>query len=1195
MENILPFGSGISSDIPIQKFMGCSVAKFDCSVDFGSQPGSCNIVLIQDDSSDIFTPQIIGSPQFFKIVDTNGVTIFKYNGILDSISRDTSAGDKTYKVSLVSPLKILEAITIITDGYTGYGQTVEGLPRFYSEDGYYEIAESDKQNGYLPEGVTMTPAVDYFLASPYSFSSNNRSIQWDKVFNLINVYGFYENEAISATSFSGYGASSLVRNGMRFDKIVYALNELINNTPGNSSRRYLGGNMLYGSNTYNVCGTSSGYVPPIPYYYGIDIISFAQYILNYLPESFLISGPSISLSELISTVCDAINADFIVELNDSSYNNGFFAANMEQTYPLSTFGGIISITLIPKNEFINCSRPFNDFTYDLINLERPDMGDYQYAGKINPGTFVSSVGVAASNPIDFDFSYRGTEGSYPYGGKFPVGTKSDSRGTTYDSIRAESIQVSLKASPGTVAKMVIGGNQSRMNVVPRDFIYHYWGEIILTEETNDVCGINSKSQKIVPVITQILPPNDTWDWIAIDCQSIFGNATVPGVIYKGIYFASLMEIRAALNSREAWDRFMNSFKVVKKELIDNHIWSSLLAETATRYENILKHFFVKGNVPTNTSESLKGKGKRKDAANLIFEKVKNIADTHYGKSWIAPVPFCKSKVTSSEDNLVGNIERSWEVSDSAYVEPYAFGSIEAPKDSLFMDGGRLRAFVNYEHSFPSSGNIGYDVITQSLTGPVGGTLKYDFSEYSSDVVFDFDPSASGNCPLVGLAHVKPNSISKTYTYIPKEYFYVYNRGRCPFIDTVDQSGVAQFGQYYCYSYNYPEKGPYQQINENKINLMESLVNDSNNKTFFSELVVESLVKGVQQVKVGESKFSTEATYADADMSRDWTTNDGSYSWNPGLDNQIFYLFKTAPSPVIWEKYLNKAENFSDNSYAPYFSWSHTGSAMNVALDGIINNYPNDYGNGMPFVRFETNRVYYPDTISKDGYDPLSEDFLDQLSKDIESNIKNKIAANKNNQNNINTKSFVFSKNGVKKPCVAPRSVAIPQQSNRYTYGPWMTNFDGIIYAGKFEFEQHQDLVPENHLIPVYGTVSTDWKVMNKNGEIVRVIDSVNGTVLSGMAGMNLAGQAIANSIDNFSMFAQEEGTITLPGLPLIQKLGDVLFNGPRITDINISFDGPKVSTTYNFRAISPRYGKNDKELLKSIRKISNTLRTKISE
>jgi hypothetical protein len=130
------------------------------------------------------------------------------------------------------------------------------------------------------------------------------------------------------------------------------------------------------------------------------------------------------------------------------------------------------------------------------------------------------------------------------------------------------------------------------------------------------------------------------------------------------------------------------------------------------------------------------------------------------------------------------------------------------------------------------------------------------------------------------------------------------------------------------------------------------------------------------------------------------------------------------------------------------------------------------------------------------------------------------------------------------------------------------------------------------MMPIYGDITTNWQVVNADGSVSRVVSTVKGTSLSGFAGMNLAGQATANSIDNFSLFAQEEGTLTLPGLPIIQRIGGVIPNGPRITDLNITFNSSEVQTTYNFRSLSQRFGKDSRDVVRKLRKLSDKLRPK---
>lgn len=1187
MESITPFGSGNVSDIPVQKYMGATVAKFNCSADFASQPGSCSIDLVVDDTDgDVFVPEVIGSPQFFRIADVNDSTIFAFNGVLESISRESSPENKLYKVSLLSPLKILEAATLIIDGYTGYGSALEGLPRFYSDDGYYQIEDSDKQPGYLPDGVSMTPTVDYFETAQFSFATNNANLSftgmWNRSYNLINVFAAYENEwvdgngnPLAVVPFAGFGASSCTA-GMRVDKIAYAIDEIVNRTEATSPRRYIGGNLMYGANTYNICGTAAGFVPPYPFYYGFDIIGFVSSVLNYLPEDFVIPGPSISIAEFVALICDTINADFIVELNDATYKNGEFVSSMSQTYPNSVFGGIISILLIPKNQYVTCARPFSQFTYDLLNLEKPDTGDYATSGNINPGIAPTDDG-RFINPLDLDYTSRGTEGSHPYGGQFPV-TPTPSEILNSISNRPVNLSVSLKSTNPTSGKMVVGGYQTRMNVVPRDFIYQYWGEITLVTATGDSAGITRSSQKSIPVITQTLPPNDTWDWVAIDMQHIFTSETITGLCYEGIYFASMMEIRAAMSSFESWRLFMMSAKSHKWSVLNSGGLSTIINSEFKSFLSTVSNYSSFIGVPTNSYINVDFRNAEKQKIiERIYDKVREIGQTHYGRSWVAPIPVFKTKLTQESDSLVGNYVRSWDVASSAYVEPYVFGQMEAPKDSSFIEEGRLKAFANFEHSFTAGGDddVAYGLLTGSLTGFASGVkYKFDFSEHDNTTVFDFDPSATGTWPTVGLAHAAPN-IDDKYIFVPPQYFDYYNRGHCPFIDTIGAIGASgpsnDYATFYVYTYNFGEKSV---ARSSTSKLPNNVMNDSNSKTF-ANLATAKAVVGISK-SVGYSSCNV------------YTPSSGIFNhlvYSSGYYQQQLQAINSAGAVTSF----NSVEPIDDeNGYTAHFSFHYSGTALRDILVGIKDNPANDAGSGLPFIKFTTSPVYYPDSIQNTGIDSLGGAFIDHMSKMI-SNIG---YSQLDNQGGLANFGRSFGRSAASRPAVSPRSIGIPQRSNRYVYGPWITNSTETIYCGKMEYEQNEELVPENFMIPVYGTINTNWQVVDSDGNVTRTVSSVNGTSLSGFAGMNLAGQAIANSIDDFSLFAQEEGNLTLNGLPIITRVGQTLLNGPRITDISISFNNDNVQTTYNFRTLSPRAGKSSKELLKQLRKISNTIRNK---
>jgi hypothetical protein len=1010
---------------------------------------------------------------------------------------------------------------------------------------------------------------------------------WGRIYNLINVFAAYENDwrdsegnAIGVVPFAGFGASSSTT-GMRVDKIAYAINEIVNRTEAISPRRYIGGNLMYGANTYNICGTAGGYIPPYPYYYGFDIIAFISSVLNYLPEDFVVPGPSISIAEFVALICDTVNADFIVELNDVNYKDGTFAADMSQTYPNSIFGGIISILLIPKNQYVTCAKPFSQFSYDLLNLEKPDTGDYGFSGDINPGIPPLDDG-RFINPMDFDYARVGTEGSVPYGGRFPV-TPTPTEILNNIANRPVNLSISLRSTNPTAGKMVVGGYQTRMNIVPRDFIYQYWGEIVLVTASGDACGITSNSNKSIPVITQTLPPNDIWDWIAIDIQHIVSNDTTTGAFYDGIYFASMLEVRSAMCSYEAWVQFMEAMKSHKWEVLNGEAGERIIGKATPYYvSTVLKYQSFIGAINTTNALSTFSRPDIEGILKKIWQKIKDIGDTHYGKSWVAPIPVFKTKLTQDSESLVGNFVRSWDISDSAYVEPYVFGQMEAPKDSSFVQDGRLKAFANFEHSFTAGGNddVAYGLLTGSLTGFASGVkYKFDFSDHSSSTVFDLDPAATGACPVIGLAHTPPN-IDEKYLFVPSQYFDYYNRGHCPFIDTVDTTGApsqsAAYGSFYAYTYAYSTKSVTRGTSSN---IPNNAMNDSNSKAFASSGTVRGLT----------TKWSSNASDFDQYGLFTRVYTPPSLLFNHYLYSSGYYDQELQSNNDQGVISLQNAVEPATGVYTSHFAFHYSGTALKDILGGIIANPANDAGSGLPFIKFTTDPVYYPSTFQHDGINPLNGAYVDHMAEMMRS--ERSVLLNNGNGDIV---AFGETLGGTcsSRAAVCPRSIAIPQKSNRYVYGPWVTNFSETIYCGKFDYEQNEELVPENFMIPVYGTINTNWQVVDSDGNVTRTVASVNGTSLSGFAGMNLAGQAIANSIDDFSLFAQEEGNITLQGLPIITKVGQSLLNGPRITDISISFDNSNIQTTYNFRTLSPRAGKNSRELLKQLRKISNTIRNK---
>jgi hypothetical protein len=117
-------------------------------------------------------------------------------------------------------------------------------------------------------------------------------------------------------------------------------------------------------------------------------------------------------------------------------------------------------------------------------------------------------------------------------------------------------------------------------------------------------------------------------------------------------------------------------------------------------------------------------------------------------------------------------------------------------------------------------------------------------------------------------------------------------------------------------------------------------------------------------------------------------------------------------------------------------------------------------------------------------------------------------------------------------------------------------------------------VPENFLIPTYFGQFGDFTLSQT----------------SGLEGLNLAAQGRANAIDDFTLFAVEEGSIKIPGAPAIKRIGDSLYGLPQVTDISVNVSNSNIDTSYSFKTISPRFNKNNRDIEKTLSKISNKIK-----
>lgn len=1162
MSTIEPFGTSESQaqpDLASIKAFGCTVIDFNVSADWSSQAGSLSMRLIEDESDgDRLRIPVLGSPHLFELKNTSGEVLFQYVGIVDSFSR-SSSNSKTYSANLTSPLVVLDSAKVIMDKYAGLGGSLEGHPAF--------------------NGMAI-----------YDFGSRNSNINvleqagidhWFNVSNLINVYGILENDDPyyrvpfnnAGTLFSDFGFSANSADGIPLVKLMWALHMGINHLPrisGLQKQRTHGGNLLFGRHNYDVVSDSEG----VPFYYHFDALGFYNQVVGFLDPQFRIGGDNKSIKEIISEICQEANLEFYCYIDiytDTSIGdetlqeldpNWSIAANC--SWPLSTakftnnghYGGTIRVQTLNKNAFFNASRPFSNIAYRLIGFETPDLNAWSTSSGVHPGkrpgdsSYGQGNASTYSDPLDSQgldtvsdgFTDVGTR-TLAQGGTFPV---TEDIYTLDNLARLKSSDISLKLNDYVTMKVVVGGNITRLITVPRKYIKQYWGDIILTgsdprETANtatDSLGLNETSTRKVPVVTPLLDPKDIDDYILIDMRELFGDLTISGVLQGGVYAASLMEIRIAMTSQTGWNKWLKTFKYSKyrnlldyfypnrkkpynrplgynvdsnadKEVNDAgglgyvgvmeslNLGNDLTSqETRTAVEsleedgtespdNALK---AGQNLSINITTALAESQLNKYILSGMYEKVKTIGDTHYGKSWYLPTPYIRTIEDLNGENLVGNFKRSWELIDSAYVEPSNYYGLKIPQSNQFIQDGKVSAFVNYDHNFVTGGpsNTFDEQYAAELKSPINGLSAnvFNFSEY------DLDTIAITRYGSNSILHASPESIDDKYSFLPYAYERLYDRSLLPFSDI--KTGTRKH---------------YKKIKN----------------------------EGLAPTSAGQQGYE-ESTGEDADSNENTTEAADQPSGPPGSYSYASVSVKI-PSQTL-----------------P--SW------LSTVVNGIASLDYKDNGRFcLPFIKVTTSRVMLPKqkgTLGK--YDPS--DFIKFCGLG---------SSNKQSQAGINALLGGLNPFPV---CVCPYSVSYPQMSNRHVYGPWITNLNNITFRGRIEYEQDDSLVPENFLIPTNFGQFGGYSLSQT----------------SGFAGLNLAAQARANAIENFALFAVEEGSFTIPGAPSIKRIGDSLYGIQQITDVRINVSVDQIETTYSFKTISPRFGKNTRDLEKNLTRISNKLK-----
>ena len=300
----------------------------------------------QDISGDLpyFPPP--GSPVYFNYYSGDSLTasctgatyrdcepVFSFPGILTKYERAWGSSGETYSVSITDPRQILENTKIILDGYAGRTATAD---------------------------------------AHFNFDSTRVFDQgWNGYYNIINVYGYYENHRFqnSGKTSSGMvwfapGSGPVVNEygANTFRGILPAIDFLISGTNKNyiEAMEPFGGPIYYNEDVRQIktnppFGLQNNLSTDIPYNvhrYAVDLSDLynlsAYWNTNptapgVLPDDFRISGESMSLLQLVQQVCDRAGCDFFVWL----YVPRHPAMKFWNTH--RNYSGIIKVTPIRKD------------------------------------------------------------------------------------------------------------------------------------------------------------------------------------------------------------------------------------------------------------------------------------------------------------------------------------------------------------------------------------------------------------------------------------------------------------------------------------------------------------------------------------------------------------------------------------------------------------------------------------------------------------------------------------------------------------------------------------------------------------------------------------------------------------------------------------------------------------------------------
>ena len=628
-------------------FLGAKVYSFNASIGYQGNRSECSVSVVEDIDDPVnnkFIVPVVGSPQFFEVFNVSGDLIWRFYGLVRSVNREVDPSRRSFTISLESPNVILDSVSLIMSDFAGEGYSLSA------------------QGNYL---------------TPFT----NRTYNWNQVYNVINIFGFWENDQYG-TAQAGYGQSEVNEAGMPWKKAVIALNEIVNRTHTNGVQINDGNNVLGGSLAFSSTSYSNGK----PYVYCLNFDSIVLALVDAgVPDSYRISSVS-SITGLINDLAELANLQWFctLEKNDT----------IKDTYNNELCAGIIKIHTMPLLEL-----PKLDTISDF-GISQEGEGANIDQNKVN--VFPDAIG--AYNIID-------------------------------DTHILANSTLGLTLADVATGKVVVGAKRSAMFEYLQGNIYMYWGSLKPRQENYDD----------LPLITPLLSPISMEDVIPIDIRDIVGDITIgdfklgkkywngplvniPPAVYKGIYYASVMELRFAGIDYDNWESYLTNFCVKKcKDLgVEAETRKYINPDDTASIHALLKALKLEVTYDNHNMarESLIKAGKSYE--NDIG--IKNLHALHerivkafqmYGKEFMIPMPVTAYKWVSETSDF----ESEWDIVESAYTDINSGPNSPNFDPKFLTDNGRTVSYA----VFPARSTV-LDARRISVTGAL------DFSGFDGENV-----------------------------------------------------------------------------------------------------------------------------------------------------------------------------------------------------------------------------------------------------------------------------------------------------------------------------------------------------------------------------------------------------------------------------------------------------------------------------